>query len=228
MMESLRSEERSTDLSIQERIPLLDCSVVRNGYVVGLTKNYYLGDGTFANNGWLQELPHPISKVVWDNYASVSVKTAGELGVDNNDRIEITLPHGKQILPVFVQPGQADEYVSVELGYGRTNAGPIGSDVGVDANVLLPITSLAGARVLSGARISKASGRYELATTQEHHSLDDSFVKELHLKREIIREGTLRQYEKDPKFLHHEKKELFEHREGSRRTTGLSGRCRLT
>ena len=180
-----------------------------DGYVVGLNRNYYLGDGAFANNGWLQELPHPVSKVVWDNYASISTRTAKELGVDNNDRVEIALPHGRQTLPVFVQPGQADGYVSIELGYGRTNAGPIGSDVGVDANLLLPMSSLTGAKVVYGAKITKASGRYELVTTQEHHSLDDTFVKELHMKREIIREGTLLQFEKDPKFLHHEKKELF-------------------
>ena len=112
-------------------------------------------------------------------------------------------------MPVFIQPGQADGYVSIEMGYGRTNAGPIGSDVGVDVGGLLSKASIAGARVVPGAKIVKASGQYELVTTQEHHSLDDTFVKELHLKREIIREGTLRQYEKDPTFLHHEKKELF-------------------
>ena len=197
-------EHRFKNDSLASAIPS-----VADGYVIGLTRSYYLGDGAYANNGWLQELPHPVSKVVWDNYASISTRTAKELGVDNNDRIEITLPYGKQTLPVFVQPGQADGYVSVELGYGRTNAGPIGSDVGVDVNVLLPMTSLAGAKVVSGAKISKAPGRYELVTTQEHHSLDDTFVKDLHLKREIVREGTLLQYEKDPKFLHHEKKELF-------------------
>jgi MoCo/4Fe-4S cofactor protein with predicted Tat translocation signal len=179
------------------------------GYVVGLTRNYYLGDGAFANNGWLQELPHPISKVVWDNYASVSTRTAKELGVEDNDLVEITLPHGKQTFPVFIQPGQADGYVTVELGYGRSNAGPIGSDVGVDATVLLSSASLNGIRVIAGAKIAKVSGQYELVTTQEHHSLDDTFVKELHTKREIIREGTVLQYEKDPKFLHHEKKDLF-------------------
>ena len=183
--------------------------VATDGYVIGLTRNFYISDGTFANNGWLQELPHPISKVVWDNYASISTRTAKELGVDNNDRVEISLPHGKQTVPVFIQPGQADGYVSIEMGYGRTNAGPIGSDVGVDVGGLLSKVSIAGARVVPGAKIVKASGQYELATTQEHHSLDDTFVKELHLKREIIREGTLRQYEKDPTFLHHEKKELF-------------------
>ena len=179
------------------------------GFVVGLTQNYFIGDGSYANNGWLQELPHPISKVVWDNYAAVSARTAKKLGVDSNDLIEITLPHGKKAVPVFVQPGQADEYISIALGYGRTNAGPVGSDVGTDVHGLLAMTSLTGVRVLSGATVVKIAGRYELASTQEHHSLDDDFVKDFHTKREIVREGTLLQYEKDPRFLREGKKELF-------------------
>ncbi|MGA3244344.1 MAG: TAT-variant-translocated molybdopterin oxidoreductase [Bacteroidota bacterium] len=179
------------------------------GYAIGLTRSYYIGDGTFANNGWLQELPHPVSKIVWDNYAAISTSTAKELGVNMNDTIDITLPQGKQTVPVFVQPGQADGYISIELGYGRTNAGPIGSGVGTDVNVLLPKTSLTGSRVVGGANVVKASGTYMLSSTQEHHSLDDTFVKDFHLKRGVIQEGTVLQYSKEPDFLHKEKKELF-------------------
>lgn len=179
------------------------------GLAVGLTPNYYIGDGSYANNGWLQELPHPVSKVVWDNYAAVSVRTAKQLGVESNDLIEVSLPHGKQTIPVFVQPGQADEYVTIALGYGRTNAGPVGSDVGTDVHGLLSKQSLTGSRVFSGATAAKVAGRYELASTQEHHSLDDEFVKDFHKKREIIREGTLLQYEKDPDFLKKKRKKLF-------------------
>ncbi|MCX6135404.1 MAG: TAT-variant-translocated molybdopterin oxidoreductase [Ignavibacteriales bacterium] len=182
---------------------------VSGAYAIGLTRNYYVGDGTFANNGWLQELPHPVSKVVWDNYAAISTMTAKALGVDANDTLEISLPYGKQTVPVFVQPGQADGYISIELGYGRTNAGPIGSGVGVDVGVLLPKSALVGARVIKGASVTKAAGKYDLASTQEHHSLDDSFVKDFHLKRGVIQEGTVLQYAKEPDFLHKEKKELF-------------------
>ena len=179
------------------------------GFVVGLTQNYYIGDGSYANNGWLQELPHPVSKVVWDNYASISVQTARKLGVESNDLVEISLPHGKQTVPVFVQPGQANDYISVALGYGRTSAGPVGSDVGTDVQVLLPKAALAGSRILAGAGVTKAAGRYELASTQEHHSLDDEFVKGFHEKREIVREGTVFQYQNDPHFLREGRKELF-------------------
>ena len=184
-------------------------SASSQGFVVGLTPNYYIGDGAYSNNGWLQELPHPVSKVVWDNYAAVSVRTAKQLGVESNDLIEVSLPHGKQTIPVFVQPGQADEYISIALGYCRISAGPVGSDVGTDVQGLLPKQSLTGSRVLSGAAVKKVEGRYELTSTQEHHSLDDEFVKDFHKKRQIIREGTLLQYEKDPDFLKKGRKELF-------------------
>jgi MoCo/4Fe-4S cofactor protein with predicted Tat translocation signal len=179
------------------------------GFTLHLRPNHFIGDGSYANNGWLQEIPHPVSKIVWDNYASVSPGTARNLGVDTSDLVEIATPYGRQTLPVFVQPGQADRCVSVELGYGRWNAGPIGSDVGTDAAMLLPKTGLSGGRVITDVRVTRAAGRYELVSTQEHHSLDDTFLKDLHLKREIIREGSVRQYEEDPTFLHHERKELF-------------------
>jgi molybdopterin-containing oxidoreductase family iron-sulfur binding subunit len=180
-----------------------------SGTTVALTESYFLGDGSYANNGWLQELPDPISKIVWDNYAAISPKTAKSLDVENNDVVEIKLPQGMVTLPVFLQPGQADEFISLSLGYGRTYAGPVGSNVGVNANELLSKLSFTGSRVFSGAIIAKTAIKYKLVSTQEHHSLDDEFTKDLHLKRKIIREGTLAEYEKNPNFLHEEKTELL-------------------
>ena len=179
------------------------------GFTLAVTENYYLGDGSFANNGWLQELPHPISKIVWDNYAALSPKTAAEIGLNNNDLVEVKLPHGSAVLPVFLQPGQADNFISVSLGYGRTHAGPVGNNIGVHVHQLLSKQSLSEGRVFTGAAVTKTAGKYELASTQEHHSMVDEFVKDLHLKRKIVREGTLEEYEKNPNFLHEEKIELF-------------------
>jgi len=179
------------------------------GILLALRENHFLGDGRFANNGWLQELPHPVSKIVWDNYAALSPATARELGVEHADLIEIASPQGKLTIPVGVQPGLADKFVSIELGYGRTNAGPIGSGVGANATVLLDREGITGSRMLRDVRMAKAAGKVDLVSTQEHHSLDDEFLKDLHIKREIIREGTLRQYEKDPEFLQHRRPELF-------------------
>jgi MoCo/4Fe-4S cofactor protein with predicted Tat translocation signal len=180
-----------------------------SGYTLAVMENYYLGDGTFANNGWLQELPHPISKIVWDNYAALSPKTAAELGIENNDIVEIQVSHGSAKLPVFLQPGQADNFISVALGYGRTHAGPVGDHVGVNVQQLLSRQSLCDTRVFTGAAIIKTGTIYNLVSTQEHHSLDDEFVKDLHMKREIIREGSWEEYEKNPDFLHHKKEKLF-------------------
>jgi Fe-S-cluster-containing dehydrogenase component/anaerobic selenocysteine-containing dehydrogenase len=179
-----------------------------SGTAVVLTESYYLGDGSYANNGWLQELPDPMSKIVWDNYAAISPKTARSLNIDNNSVIEIKLPQGSLRAPVFLQPGQADDCITLPLGYGRTVVGPVGSHVGVNANPLLAKLSLTGTRVFTGAIITKTADLYELASTQEHHSLDDEFTKDLHLKRKIIREGTLAEYVKNPNFLHEEKTEL--------------------
>ena len=178
------------------------------GFALGLYESAFLGDGRFANNGWLQELPDPVSKIVWDNYAAVAPATAKELGVESNDLIDVRLPHGTQRLPVVVQPGQAEHYIATSVGYGRWNAGPIGSGVGVNTHVLLDGDSLTGVRFWTGAKVARAAGRYELTSTQEHHPLDDEFLKDIHLKRKVIREGTLDQYRRDPGFLHEGKNEL--------------------
>ena len=181
----------------------------QEGFTVVLRRNHFLGDGSFANNGWLQELPHPISKIVWDNYAALAPKTAQELGVQNDGLLAVTLHGVRVVLPVFVQPGQAEKTISVELGYGRSNGGPIGTGVGVDVTPLMTGECLNGSRILRGAAAAKADGAYQLVSTQEHHELDDGplaeRLKDIHLKRHIIREGTVEEYRANPGFLHEEK-----------------------
>ena len=186
--------------------PAIEPLEVTAGYTLLLTQNHFIGDGSFANNGWLQEIPHPVSKIVWDNYAAVSPATARELGVESNDLIDITVEGRRQALPVFVQPGNADTLIAVALGYGRTNAGPVGTGVGTDATPLLTRAAFTGSRIINGVTATKGTGRHELASTQEHHALDDTFVKDLHLKRKIVREATLAGYLKDPHFLERERK----------------------
>ncbi len=177
------------------------------GMSVLVTAAPYIGDGAFNNNGWLQELPHPVSKIVWDNYAAIAPATAKRLGVKSDDRIEVSTANGKVTLPVFEQPGTAEDLISVALGYGRTNAGPVGSGVGVDVTPLLSLAALNGTRVVAASAVTKAEGSYALASTQEHHALDDTFVKDFHLKRHIIQEGTLEEYRRDPHSLGIERKE---------------------
>ncbi len=175
------------------------------GVTLHLTESFLIGDGRFANNGWLQETPHPVTKVTWDNYASISPKFAKELNVEMNDLIEIS-HNGKSVsLPVLIQPGMSDATINVELGYGRTNAGEVGNEVGFN---LIPLIDKDLSLIIENVSVKKVEGKYKLASTQEHHSLDDTFVKDLHKVRKIIQEGTLEEYKKNPKFLHEEEHEL--------------------
>jgi len=170
-------------------------------YSIVLKNNYSIGDGRFADNGWLQEMPHPVSKITWDNYAAVSFKTAKELTLKNNDLVEIKVGSRKLKIPVFLQPGSADNTFTIELGYGRRKTGVVGTDVGFDASSLLSRTNSSSPFLLNGD-VSKVGGTHELATAQEHHMFDNELTKDAAIKRKVVREGTVAQYLKNPKFLH--------------------------
>ncbi len=178
-----------------------------NGYTIVLRESYATGDGSFANNGWMQELPHPVSKITWDNYAAVSSSTAKELGVDSNDLIDIEISGRKLRIPVFIQPGAADKTLTVELGYGRSKVGIVGSGVGFNANVLLSKDGGLSPWIYTGALVKKAGGTYKLVTAQEHHAFDKDLTRDAVEKRHIIREGTVDQYKKNPKFIREETEE---------------------
>ena len=171
-----------------------------SGYVVNLRESYSTGDGRFANNGWLQELPHPVSKVTWDNYAAVSLSTAKELDVRSNDIIEITANGRKLKIPAFIQPGSADNTITIELGYGRTKIGVVGTATGFDAGILM--SKKEGiSNWIYNAEVKKGEGSYKLVTSQEHHAFDVGYTKDQVKKRGIIREGTIEEYRKNPSFL---------------------------
>jgi molybdopterin-containing oxidoreductase family iron-sulfur binding subunit len=180
---------------------------IGNDFCLVINPTINLGDGRFANNGWLQELPHPLSKLVWDNYAAVSPATAAEFGLNNNDLIEIDVEGRKVTLPVFIQAGLADRTIETQLGYGRRRAGEVGSNIGVDVTLLMSKNAAHSDRMYSNAKISKAGGTYELVTTQEHYAMDNPRYQDLHEKREIIIERTYNDYKKDPKLIKHELKE---------------------
>ena len=177
-----------------------------SGYAVILNENYSIGDGRFANNGWLQELPHPVSKMTWDNYASISKNTAKELGVKNNDKISITVGKRTLEIPVLIQPGCADNTIAVETGYGRTVVGRVGEKTGFNANVLL---SKNADWLFTTASVKKGNGTYQLVSAQEHHLFDHSPNDNLLGERQIIREGTVKEYLENPHFvseMHEEEK----------------------
>ena len=179
------------------------------GFGLLLTKNYFIGDGRFANNGWLQEIPHPISKVAWDNYAAISPATSKKLNLENGDLLRVTVNENSVDLPIMIQPGVASEFISVELGYGRTTVGDAGNGVGIDANDLINSQSEYSPWITSNVTVEKTGEKYTLVSTQEHHPLDEDFVKDFHLKRGIIREATLTEYKANPKFVREQDEEIF-------------------
>ena len=118
-------------------------------------------DGRYANNGWLQELSNPITKLAWGNAALLSPKTARELGIADGDVIRLELDGRSLEIPAMLLPGQADYSVGVALGYGRTACGRIGQDVGYNAYALR--TSKAP-DVATGLKVSQTGRRATLAT----------------------------------------------------------------
>ena len=124
-------------------------------------------DGRFANNGWMQELPEPVTKMTWDNAVLVSRKTARELGVANGDMVEISL-NGRTVKgPIWTQPGMADYTLGLALGYGRERVGRVGTCVGFNAYKIF-----SGKYIASGAAIKKTGETYVLACTQDHWSME--------------------------------------------------------
>jgi MoCo/4Fe-4S cofactor protein with predicted Tat translocation signal len=168
-----------------------------------------LFDGGFANNGWLQELPKPLTKLTWDNAALVSPKTAERLGLSYQigarggehgrvfvDLVELRYEGRSLRAPVWIQPGHADECVTLHLGYGRTRAGKVGNGTGFNAYA---IRTASAPNYGAGAEIRKIGEQYPLACTQFHHSMEG---------RDLVRVATLEEYRKNPAFAqgehHHE------------------------
>lgn len=178
------------------------------GLTLILQNNYSFGTGKYSNNGWLQELPHPVSKVAWDNYAAIAPATAAKNNIENDDLVKLTVESKEIELPVLVQPGMAEDTIVVELGYGRTNSGEVSNLVGFNLNSIMSSENVSK-YIYDNVSITKTGGVYKLASTQEHHSLDEEFVKDFHKIRKIIQEGTLEEYEKNPHFLHEHKHEIF-------------------
>jgi len=142
-----------------------------NGIEITFHPDPHIGDGRDANNGWLQELPRPMTKITWDNAALVSLNTARKLDINNYEMVKISVGGRSVQMPVWIMPGQPDDSVAVQLGFGRTRGGQVGNNVGFNANMIRSSNSLWFGQ---GATIEKTDGSlYTLAVTQEHHTLDN-------------------------------------------------------
>ena len=184
-------------------------------------------DGAFANNAWMQELPDPTTKIVWDNVALMSPATAERLEVVQEyhkgyylvDVVEINLAGRTVELPVWIQPGLPDNSIQVTFGYGRDIAstrpprqarffdldhytdvyagGALANDVGRN---VAPIRSAAMERIATGAEVRKTGETYKIATTQEHGSMEG---------RPLFRRATIDEYRSDPEFAENQGPQLI-------------------
>src|SRR5262249_43821668 len=128
-----------------------------------------IGDGRWANNGWLQELPKPLSTLTWANAVILSPATARRLRVRKNDVVRLDLGGKKVEGPVWVMPGHANESATLYLGYGRHRAGHVGSGFGINGYRLRASGAL---QFADGLAVEKTGKQYFLAQTQNHHPID--------------------------------------------------------
>jgi molybdopterin-containing oxidoreductase family iron-sulfur binding subunit len=144
-----------------------------------------LGEGRQSNNPWLQELPDPVTRICWDNYALVSPAQANEFGIKDNEIVNI---NGVE-LPVYIQPGQAYGTIGMALGYGRTVCGKVGDGVGTDVWPLLisENNNIKYTRKLD--QLTKTGRVSDFAQTQTHHSMEG---------RAFVREAEFAEFRKNP------------------------------
>ena len=168
-----------------------------SGFELNFRRDPSIHDGRFANNGWLQQLPKPMSKMTWDNPVLVSPKTAEELHVASEDFVEIELNGARVKAPLWIQAGHPDRSITVFLGYGRRRAGRVGTGAGFD---MYPLRfSATPWSAAAGVSINKAAGSYKLATTQGYQTMDTATGK-----RPLVRTASVEEYRKEPDFAKEE------------------------
>ena len=161
-----------------------------------------IGDGRWANNGWLQELPKPFTKITWDNALMLSPMTAWKLGINSGDVARIRNGPWEVIGPVWVVPGHADNSATVPLGYDRIRAGNVGSGFGLNGYL---IRTSDAPHIAGQLQIEKTGETHLMASTQLHHPIDrdghqveEQSVSASH--RDLVRIGTLEEFRKTPRF----------------------------
>ena len=150
-------------------------------------------DGELANNGWLQELPKPLTKLTWENAALIAPSTGERLKLSSEDVVTLTLNGRKVDAPVVILPGQAEDCVTLHLGYGRSRGGKVCAGAGFNAYLL---RGSAEPWAASGLQLTPAGRRTELAFTAHHHSMETPVGK-----RDIVRTASVAEYAKDPEVF---------------------------
>jgi len=168
------------------------------GLEVAFRPDPTIHDGRYANNGWLQELPKPLTKLTWDNAALMGPETARGLGISIErdslgsltDVVEIRLGGRSVRAPAWIVPGHPEDSLTLHFGYGRTRAGRVGTGAGFNAYAL---RTSAEPWWAAGAEARRTGERHRIACTQDHWSMEG---------RPVVRSASLEEYERDPAFAH--------------------------
>ena len=168
-----------------------------NAIELNIRRDPTVWDGQFSNNGWLQELPKPMTKLTWDNAVLIGPKMASRLGLQTKDVVELEA-NGKKVQgAVWIQAGHPDNSVSITLGYGRKRAGRVGSEQGFNA---YEFRTSSNPWITKLDKITKTGATYDLASTQGMQSMDTPDGEH----RPIVREASLEEYKKKPDFANEE------------------------
>jgi molybdopterin-containing oxidoreductase family iron-sulfur binding subunit len=151
-----------------------------------------LWDGRYAENGWLQEMPRPFTRLTWDNAAEIAPATAERLHLTQSDMVTLAADGRQLQVPVWILPGQAENCITLRLGYGRRNAGPVGTEIGVNGYALRSTTAPWS---VPGATLAKAGERYAFASEQHDALIEGD---------DLVREATLATFLHDPQSLKHQ------------------------
>lgn len=157
-----------------------------SGIELAFYETIALGNGLHANNPWMMEMPDPVSKVCWDNFAAISPKMAQKLGVVTGDMLK--LAEGLELV-AFIQPGQADDTLSIAYGYGRVKAGKVADGVGVNVFPFMKMVDNTRSASFATPSVSKTGKKYNIVSSQMHHSMEG---------RHIVRETTLTEWQEKP------------------------------
>jgi MoCo/4Fe-4S cofactor protein with predicted Tat translocation signal len=158
------------------------------GLEVNFRRDPTIYDGRFANNGWLQELPKPMTKLTWDNAALLAPATAEASGLHNGDIIALQHEGRSLNVPVWIIPGHARDSITLFVGYGRTHAGRVGTGTGFNAYALRGSAN----PYFGAAQMTRTGDTYDLVGTQDHWSIEG---------RNLLRSATLDEFKQDPAFV---------------------------
>jgi Fe-S-cluster-containing dehydrogenase component/anaerobic selenocysteine-containing dehydrogenase len=161
----------------------------RTGTELVFRPDPYMFDGSYANNTWLQELPHPMTKLTWDNAVHLSAATARRLGVENRDVVRLRYQGRSVNGAIWISPGHPDETITIHLGFGHTHLGRAADGSGFSAYALRTSNALWSG---DGLGIEKTGHSYSLATVQPEQQMDG---------RNLILENTVGGYRSDPGFV---------------------------